>query len=125
LHAIIGAAKAGKPLRVVSDEVANPTYNEDLADALVRLIASGRFGMYHLTNAGACSRYALARYTLERAGLGAVPVEAITRHQWQRPSTPPQYCALANLAGESLGIRLRPWQEAVDAFLAREGLLAG
>jgi dTDP-4-dehydrorhamnose reductase len=125
LHAIINAATAGKALRVVSDEVANPTYNDDLADALLALTATGRFGTYHLTNAGACSRYAFARYTLDRAGLGHVPIEAITRHQWPRPSTPPQYCALTNLAGESLGIRLRPWQQAVDAFLAREGLLAG
>lgn len=123
IHAVINAANAGKPLRVVSDEVANPTYNDDLAAALVKLIATGRYGTYHLVNEGSCSRYAFARYALERAGLGHIAVEKITRHQWKRPSTPPQYCSLTNLAGAMLGIRLRPWQEAVDAFLEREGLL--
>jgi hypothetical protein len=36
---------------------------------------------------------------------------------------PPDYSSLANLAGRHIGITLRPWREAVDAFLGREGHL--
>lgn len=122
IHSILSAAIAGKPLRVVINEVANPTYNDDLADALVRLIDTGRCGIYHFVNEGACSRYELARYALDRAGYEATPMEAITSQMWRRDSTPPEYAPLANLAGKMVGITLRDWHDAVDAFLTQEGL---
>jgi dTDP-4-dehydrorhamnose reductase len=123
IQSILNAARAGKTLRVVANEVANPTYNDDLADAICRLILTERFGIYHLVNEGATSRYQFAEYALQRAGLGDVPLEKISSFEWQRPSTPPPYCALNNLAGPTVGVVLRPWQSAVDAFLAQEGLL--
>ncbi|MBL8147019.1 MAG: dTDP-4-dehydrorhamnose reductase [Anaerolineae bacterium] len=123
LHSILGAAAAGKHLRVVTDEVANPTYTNDLADAIVALAESGRFGTYHLVNQGACSRYDLARFALDRAGYSAVSIQPIRSNEWPRPSTPPPCTPLVNSAGPLVGITLRPWQEAVQAFLAREGLL--
>lgn len=124
IQSILNAARAGKTLRVVANEVANPTYNDDLADAICRLILTERFGIYHLVNEGATSRYQFAEYALQRAGLGDVPLEKISSFEWQRPSTPPPYCALNNLAGPTVGVVLRPWQSAVDAFLAQEGLLS-
>jgi len=124
IQAILAAAQAGKPLRVVTNEVANPTYNDDLADAIVRLIDTGRYGIYHLVNEGSCSRYQFARYLLNKAGFAETPIEPITSHQWPRPSTPPAYAALENMAGKHIGITLRPWQEAVDAFMQKENLLS-
>lgn len=122
IQAILGAADAGKPLRVVTDEVANPTYNNDLADAIAQLIETERYGIYHFTNTGACSRYTFARYTLDQAGYNDVNVQPISSSEWQRASIPPSYAAMDNLAGRTVGITLRPWQEAVDAFLDAEGL---
>jgi len=123
IQAVLAAAQEGKRLRIVTDEIANPTYNNDLADAIAALVETGRYGVYHLTNEGTCSRYQLARYALDRAGCAEVPIEAISSHEWPRASKPPAYSALSNLAARSLGIVLRPWQEAVDAFLEGEGLL--
>ena len=123
IQAIVGAAQAGKLLRVVTNEVANPTYNNDLAEAIVALIETGRYGIYHLVNEGACSRWDFARYILDQAGYTDTPIERISSHEWQRPSAPPSYAGLANLTGSSIGIQLRTWQEAVDAFLIKEGLL--
>ncbi|MBI5671223.1 MAG: dTDP-4-dehydrorhamnose reductase [Chloroflexi bacterium] len=123
IQAVLSAAQAGKPLRVVTNEVANPTYNDDLADAIAALIETGRFGLYHFVNEGACSRIQFARYFLDRAGFADTPITPITTQEWPRASTPPTYAALCNLAGRHIGITLRPWQEAVEAFLAKEGLL--
>jgi dTDP-4-dehydrorhamnose reductase len=125
LHAILDNAKAGKPLRVVVDEIANPTYNDDVAVAISNLIEIERYGTYHLCNEGTVSRWEFARYVLDRAGYASTPIEQISRHEWPRPSTPPVYTGLANLAAKSLGITLRHWHEAVDDFLEKEGLLAG
>jgi len=120
IHAILDAAQAGKPLRVVTNEVANPTYTKDLAEAIVALIKSERFGAYHLVNEGAVSRWQFARFLLDQAGFAEIAIARISRHEWPRPSLPPEYSALANYAGASIGIRLRPWQDAVRAFLDAE-----
>ncbi len=120
IHAILGAAREGKPLRVVTNEVANPTYTNDLASAIVRLIETERFGIYHLVNEGAVSRWGFARHVLNLAGYNETPIERISRHEWPRPSLPPEYTALANNAGAGIGIRLRPWEDSLRAFLDAE-----
>ena len=120
IQAILAAARAGKPLRVVTNEVANPTYANDLAAAIARLIDSERYGIYHLVNKGAVSRWRFARGILDSAGYCETPIERISRHEWQRPSLPPEQTELANYAGASIGIRLRPWPEALRAFLDNE-----
>jgi dTDP-4-dehydrorhamnose reductase len=122
IQSILGAAQGGKSLRVVTDEVANPTYTDDLAAAIVKLCESERFGVYHLVNSGACSRYEFARYVLDHTGFADTPITPITSDQWARASTPPPYTPLENIAGAMIGVTMRPWQDAVDAFLQREGL---
>jgi dTDP-4-dehydrorhamnose reductase len=124
IHAIIDAARNKKPLRVVIDEVANPTYNDDLADAIGLLIDTGRYGTYHLPNEGTVSRYQFARYVLDKAGFAETSIEKISLHEWQRPSRPPVYSGLDNTLGRHIGIRMRNWQDAVDEFLQKEGLIA-
>jgi dTDP-4-dehydrorhamnose reductase len=117
---IAAAADRNGSLRVVDDEFSNPTYAPDLAGAIVQLVESGRYGIYHLVNEGWCSRYDLARAVLEASGRGHVPVTAIKSSDWVRPTTPPPHAVLLNEAGAALGIRLRPWQEAVAEYCRRE-----
>ena len=121
IHAIQEAADRHGSLQVVTDEVANPTYVDDLAAAIVQLAATGRFGVYHLVNEGACSRYAFAAKILELTGRGDVPITPILRSQWPRPSTPPAYAPLENRFAAALGVRLRPWEEALADYLAHYG----
>jgi len=116
---ILAAAAAGKRLRVVINEVANPTNTEDLAAAVAALISSERYGIYHLVNEGAVSRWAFARALLDETGYADMPIEPIAMQEWARASEPPEYAALANHAGASIGIRLRPWAHALRAFLAQ------
>jgi dTDP-4-dehydrorhamnose reductase len=107
-------------LKVVTDEVSNPTCAIDLAGAIAALIQTGAHGVYHLTNAGYTSRYDYVREVLRLAGREHVPVDPISLDDFQRPSTPPRFAPLANTAAAALGIALRPWQEAVEEFLKSE-----
>jgi dTDP-4-dehydrorhamnose reductase len=116
-HRIVQLADERGALRVVTDEVSNPTHAPDLADALAALIQTDAYGAYHLTNAGHCSRYDFAREILRISGREHVPVESITLDEFQRASTPPPFAPLANTAAAALGITLRPWQEALEEFL--------
>jgi dTDP-4-dehydrorhamnose reductase len=115
---IIQAAEKHGKLRVVCDEISSPTYAPDLAQALDRLIRTQQYGIYHLTNEGACSRLEFARRILELADKSDVPLEPITSDQWPRASTPPLHCVIRNLAGAQLGITLRHWDEALRAYFA-------
>ena len=120
-HRIQHLADERGGVRVVTDEVANPTFVDDLADAIVKLIGTGRFGIYHLTNAGYCSRHDYAKKILGMSGRGHVPVEPITLADYPRPSTPPPFAPLANTAAAALGITLRPWEAALQEFLSNSG----
>nr|WP_044200776.1 dTDP-4-dehydrorhamnose reductase [Oscillochloris trichoides] len=104
-------------LRMVDDEIGNPTYCPDLAAAIVRLIATGAYGTYHLVNSGACSRYAFASEILRQAGHHDLRITPIRLADYQRASTPPPYSPLLNIAAADLGITLRPWQEALAEYL--------
>lgn len=116
-HRIIQLADERGALRVVTDEVSNPTYAPDLADALATLIHTEAYGVYHLVNAGYCSRYDFARQILRISRREHIPVEPVTLAEWQRASSPPPFAPLANTAGAAVGVELRPWQEALEAFL--------
>jgi dTDP-4-dehydrorhamnose reductase len=117
---IVSAAESGRALSVVIDEIACPTYADDLIAALVALVETQRYGIYHFVNEGVTSRYEFARYALDCFGLTDVPIQRIVKSQWQRPSRPPTYSALRNFLGAQNGITLRPWQAAVEAFVDKE-----
>jgi dTDP-4-dehydrorhamnose reductase len=116
-HRMVQLADKRGRLQVVTDEVGSPTYVADLARAIRQLIDAGHYGIYHFANAGACSRFDFAREILRLTGRSAVPVEPITSAAFQRDSTPPAYAPLDNVAGAAIGIRLRPWQQALAEFL--------
>ncbi len=116
IHAILGRAKSGQPLRVVVNEVATPTYNPDAVAAIIQLMTTGMYGIYHLTNEGRASRWDFARYVLDIAGFQDTPIERISSYEYPRTSKPPEYAVLRNFAAARLGIKLRPWQDAVRAF---------
>jgi dTDP-4-dehydrorhamnose reductase len=117
IHAILKRARETGQLRVVVDEVANPTYVHDLAAAITQLIETQQYGVYHFTNAGACSRWEFANEIVRQAGLTGVVNTPIQLKDFQRASTPPPYAALNNNVGKAIGIELRPWQEALNTYL--------
>jgi dTDP-4-dehydrorhamnose reductase len=107
----------GNSLRVVADEIGSPTYCNDLAGALKRLVTSDIYGTYHLVNSGACSRYEFACRIFAEAGLPA-RVTPISAREFPRASQPPPYSALRSLCAAPLGIALRTWQDALAAYIA-------
>jgi dTDP-4-dehydrorhamnose reductase len=115
---ILAQARAGKPLRVVSDQVFAPTFASDLAEALVSLARHGARGLLHVTNEGTCSWHELATAALEAAGL-ARPVEAITAESLKLPARRPAYSVLDTGRYLSLGLRpLRHWKDALPELVA-------
>ena len=115
---IMAAADKHGSLRVVTDEVSAPTFAPDLAKAISQLIHTRHYGIYHFSNSGICSRYDWACKILDLSGRGQVPVEPITTDQWKRAAPPPLYAPIMNTVGAALGITLRSWEEALQAYFA-------
>jgi dTDP-4-dehydrorhamnose reductase len=110
---ILAQARAGKPLRVVADQVFAPTCAADLAAAALALVGAGGRGTFHVTNAGSCSWHELAVAALAMAGLDA-PVEGISIADLKLPARRPSYSVLDCARYARLGLpALRPWREAL------------
>lgn len=117
---MINAARAGKPLKVVDDQIGSPTFTHDLADGTLDLIDRGAAGLWHLTNAGSVSWHGFTAAILEEFGLKA-ELGTTTSAQWKklRPAsaTRPAYSVLdvepfATLVGRPM----RPWREALSDY---------
>jgi dTDP-4-dehydrorhamnose reductase len=108
-------------LAVVDDEISNPTFADDVATAITRLIAEPAYGIYHLVNDGYCSRFDFAREILRQLERSEVVVEPIKLRDYRRDSTPPPFTPLRNYIGAvDLDIVLPPWQDALARFLKDE-----
>jgi len=122
---ILAAARQQKSLRLVTDEVASPTWTVDLAQAISALVHASATGIYHLSNAGACSRKEWTEEILRLAGLSDIPIEATTQSEFGAPFRKPRFSALANTNAARLGVTLRPWQEALADHFQRAQVSQG
>ncbi len=82
-----------KQLRVVDDQTCTPTSSADLADALVKLIATDAFGLYHATNSGSMTWCEFAREIFRLAKLD-VEVIPITTAEFGAKAMRPAYSVL-------------------------------
>lgn len=120
---ILDRAEKKEPLRVVMDQLGSPTYTKDLAAAIARLLslAGGRddlYGIYHITNRDSCSWFRYAEEILRIAGMNGVAITPLTSAELDRPATRPVMSVLDNAKfGALAGRELRPWQEALRAYL--------
>ena len=110
-------------VRVVHDQLCTPTSTADLAGAVGRLIQTGAYGTYHVTNAGECSWYELAGEIFRIAreiGLldREVTVRPIPSSQFPAKARRPAYSVLSCDKYTGLGLSpMRPWKEALAAYL--------
>lgn len=110
-------ARTGEPIRVVNDQICTPTSAADLASAVRELLGSDVYGIYHITNGGACTWYEFARAIFESAGVAA-PLEPIPSWEFASPARRPRFSVLSNHRWVNSGhTPLRPWREALDAFV--------
>lgn len=65
---VINWSKTRNELNIVDDQISVPTYSKDLAEFSWKLIQTGKFGLYHITNNGTASKYEQAKYVLEKIG---------------------------------------------------------
>lgn len=112
------AMASGEQYVVASDQMGSTLYTLDGAQKILEVIESGRCGLYHLSNQGPCSRYELAKYAAEKAGLGLSTLVGIPSDQMGRPAKRLKYAVMEMRALKGAGFTLpRSWQSALDDYL--------
>ena len=117
-----------RTLRVVTDQVSNPTWARPLAEIIAQLLAVGRQnlypwmrerkGIYHLAGDGYASRLEWAQAILR---CDPHPEEQLVREilpaltaEFPTPARRPLFSALnCGLFAKTFGLRLPPWEEAL------------
>lgn len=117
---MVKLSKSNQEIKVVADQVGSPTYAEDLAETILELIKTERYGTYHVSNSGACSWYEFAKKIFELAGQD-VTVNKCTTAEFPRPAQRPAYSVFDHRALRENGFKpMRSWQEALLAYFKNE-----
>lgn len=120
---IVRAAIAGKPLRVVDDQIGSPTWTRDIANAIKVLVDRDIGGVFHFTSAGNTSWYGFAAAILEdasREGFALVTdkVEPIPTSAWPTAAARPAYSVLdTQKIREILDSPIPDWRDSLKSML--------
>lgn len=114
---VLNWASTKRELRIVDDQVASPTYAADLAWAALKLIETGSFGLYHITNSGHCSRHEWARQILELIGWDGRLIPAKSR-EFATSAERPEYTVLDNFPlATTIGAEMPHWRDATQRHI--------
>jgi dTDP-4-dehydrorhamnose reductase len=105
---ILGRAREGATLTVVDDQHGCPSFTEDLASMIRRLVIERRPGLFHVTNQGVTTWFQFARELVELAGIDPERVQPISTAELDppRPAPRPAFSALDNAALRLGGVPL-------------------
>ena len=121
-------------LRIVSDQISNPTWARILAEATAQVIAKAdqntfdwikeHQGVYHLAGSGHISRYdwakAILKYDPMKDEQIITTIQPAQTSDFPTPASRPLYSALnCDLFNNTFGIMLPPWQEALRLALEK------
>lgn len=109
-------------LKVVHDQKGSPTYTVDLAHFLLVLMQTGKYGVYHASNSGACTWYEFTQAIFEEArqlGINIIAEPApCSTAEFPRPAHRPANSVMEHLSIRTNGFQdLRPWREGLKEFL--------
>ncbi|PEE78048.1 dTDP-4-dehydrorhamnose reductase [Priestia megaterium] len=109
-----------KELSVVSDQIGCPTYTLDLANSILEIVVTEKYGVYHVSNSGSCSWYEFAKAIFEEAGM-AVKVNPCTTKDFPRPAARPSYSVFNHMSLQLNGFQHpRGWRDGLSHFLSEQ-----
>lgn len=116
---IIDLARSRDKLTIVDDKFGSPTYTHDISSTIEKLWQTGLYGTYNTVNTGGyCSRFEFAQKILEYAGVMTCQLEPVSSARFPLPAPRPRMEAARNYNLELRGLNwMRPWQEALKAYI--------
>lgn len=109
-------AEINKELKVVDDQIGCPTYTVDLAQCILELIQTDKYGVYHVSNSGQCSWYEFAKAIFEEANIN-IKVNPCTTEDFPRPAPRPKYSVFDHMSLRLNDFKeMRSWREGLQSF---------
>ncbi|MBD3409373.1 MAG: dTDP-4-dehydrorhamnose reductase [Ignavibacteriales bacterium] len=103
---VVESVRAGKPIRIVTDQINNPTYADDLAEAIARCANNRARGVYHIGGREFLSRYDFTMRIADFFDLDKSLITPITTEELTLPARRPLKSGLVTLKAETeLGYR--------------------
>lgn len=102
---LIQSLEKKSAVRIVDDQIGNPTLADDLAYGLIRGVELGRTGVYHIAGREILSRYEFAQRVAQAFKLDETLITPIKTAQLRQPAQRPLKSGLITLKAEvELGI---------------------
>jgi dTDP-4-dehydrorhamnose reductase len=118
LELMLRLAHEGKPIRVVEDHVASPTYAPLLASRSIDMLERDLDGVFHCGGGQPVSWFDYARLIFEKAGLEA-DLKPTNEREYRTAARRPKFSAQENARMRESGIApMPPLAEAVASYLA-------
>lgn len=119
---MLALGRERQQLRVVYDQVGNPTSATDLARAIVAVVAAPEWhpGIYHYANEGAVSWYDFTKAIHRLAGIGGCDVQPCLSDEFPARATRPHYSVLDKAKFKStFGITIPHWEQSLAECIER------
>lgn len=125
VRTLLRLAESKTELNVVCDQVGSPTYTVDLAPLLCDMALTDKYGVYHATNEGVCSRAEFAQEIFRQSGKH-VHINAILTSQYTDRARRPLNSRMSKEKLERMGFHKLPsWQDALTRYLNEIKMLSG
>jgi dTDP-4-dehydrorhamnose reductase len=110
------AFSSDNEVKVVNDQVGQPTNANELAAQLIDLGGSGAaFGIYHGTNSGQTSWFEFAQEIFKLCDADVRRVTAVSSSEYPRPAKRPNFSALGHASWAKSGIApMADWKTALE-----------
>ena len=120
VRTMIKLSETNKELNVVNDQFGSPTSTVDLAKAIINLIHTEHYGIYHGTCEGQCCCYDFAKKIFEINNID-IKVNPVTSDEFKRPAPRPAYSVLDNFMFKLVGLNsFRNWEDSLREYLNNE-----
>ena len=119
IKTMLSVGKSHEEVRVVNDQIGNPTYTLDLAELLVDMICSEKYGNYHATNEGEyISWYDFTKEIYKQAGLATKVLPVSTEEYGLSKAKRPKNSRLDKTKLKAEGFTSLPdWKDALSRYL--------
>jgi dTDP-4-dehydrorhamnose reductase len=115
VHAMLGRLQNNQPIIGVTDHLMTPTFLDDIALALGKLIESKAEGIYHVVGSQSLSPYDAAMLIAQKFNCDTSLIGQTTRAEFFKDKAPrPQNLTLNNQKIKQLGITMKTFVEGLD-----------
>ena len=117
VETMLRLAATEKPIRVVEDHVASPTYSPLLAARTADLVERGQHGIFHVGGGAPISWFDFAATIFRVAGVKP-ELQPTNEKEYRTPARRPKYSVLSNAKMESCGVApMPPIEKAVEMYM--------